>query len=389
MICVMGVGRGKTITALGWVYYKFVSPLLRRNLPQPNVYIVTTAKKRDSKEWEADLAKTGWPFTINVTSWNKIKDLDVDDSIIIFDEQRASGYQVWGKQFIKLCRRDNRWIMLSATPGDDWMDYMPFLIANGHYKNKTDFCRKHVIYDNYAKFPKIKGYMNTQRLEDLITSHVYYDPMGSDIPKVDNHIYLESVTDDYNLVTKKYINPFTGDLIEHIGALYHTTRKVLNSDEARIKEVKRLIADHKKLIVFYNYVFELDIIKQICEELGKPFYQLNGQYHEQYEGSEWCYAVQYTSGKEGWNCKECDTIVFYSLPTTWKTIEQARGRIDRIGTPYRQLNYHYIHGPKWTMDTSIWRTLENRGYFNKNLWVKTLVEENGDVDYLIDRHILP
>ena len=138
------VGSGKSRTALAYYYKEYGGDLYSAttqlmNNP-PDLYIITTAKKRDSFEWEEELS----PFLLGVSpetnfysnkvvidSWNKIKDYtEIESAFFIFDEQRVVGYGAWSKAFLEINKK-NRWILLSATPGDKWEDYIPVFMANG------------------------------------------------------------------------------------------------------------------------------------------------------------------------------------------------------------------------------------------------------------------
>ena len=162
-----GVGSGKSRTSLAYFTVKECKGGLNGEpMKDPkNLYIITTAKKRDSKEWEDEFPP--FPFDeidICIDSWNNIgKYADVKDSFFIFDEQRLVGSGAWVKAFLKISK-SNHWILLSATPGDTWMDYIPVFIANGFYKNRTEFIRRHVVYSRFAKFPKVDHYVETGRL---------------------------------------------------------------------------------------------------------------------------------------------------------------------------------------------------------------------------------
>ena len=149
-------------------------------MKQPkDLYIITTARKRDTEEWEREYA----PFLLSqdhvfVDSWNNIKKYtDVKNAFFIFDEQRVVGYGAWSKSFITIAKQ-NDWILLTATPGDTWLDYIPVFVANGFYKNKTDFIRQHVVYSRFSKFPKVDRYLNTGKLlkyKNMIMVNMRYE----------------------------------------------------------------------------------------------------------------------------------------------------------------------------------------------------------------------
>ena len=179
-----GVGSGKSLTAISYYYLENGGEIgclqgesyIPMDDPPPDLYIITTARKRDTFEWEKELA----PFLLStkplvnlysnrvvVDSWNNVhKYVDAENSFFIFDEQRVVGNGIWVKSFLRIAKK-NRWILLSATPGDNWSDYIPLFVANGFYKNRTQFCREHVIYSHFTNFPKIDRYIGEQKLEKL------------------------------------------------------------------------------------------------------------------------------------------------------------------------------------------------------------------------------
>lgn len=138
-----GVGSGKTFTSLMFV---------KRNYSVP-VIVITTAKKRDTNDWQRDSKKIGLK-DVKVDSWNNIeKYKDIKDHFFIFDEQRVVGYGKWAKSFIKISK-SNDWILLSATPGDTWMNYIPTFIANGSIETKQTSLTDMLSTTGLPSFPK-------------------------------------------------------------------------------------------------------------------------------------------------------------------------------------------------------------------------------------------
>ena len=351
-------GSGKSRTAIA--YYEI-------NHPNRDMIIITTAKKRDTKDWyyEAEhlISKN---VNIIVDSWNNIKKYqDRKDTFFIFDEQRVVGYGTWAKTFIKIAK-NNPWILLSATPGDCWMDYVPVFIANGFYKNITEFKHMHVIFKRFSKYPCIDRYVNTKRLvkcRDAILVRM------ADYRKTIRHDV--DILCDYDMVLYKYIQKERKDIetglpIKNVSELLYKMRKVINSDESREQEVLKLTEKHSAVIIFYNYDYELKILKNIPYKEGTVIAEWNGHKHEEcpYD-KRWVYLVQYAAGCEGWNCISTNAIIFYSQTYSYKTLEQAKGRIDRMNTTFINLYYyHLISNSK--LDAAIRSALRRKKNFNES-----------------------
>lgn len=370
-----GVGSGKSRTSIAYYYCKECGGELRgrkRSMKVPrSLYIITTARKRDTLEWEDELVPFELPETVDVhiDSWNNIKKYtEVKDAFFIFDEQRVVGYGAWTKAFLKITR-SNHWILLSATPGDTWMDYIPVFLANGFYRNKTEFITRHVIYSRFSKFPKVDRYLEQGRLlrlRDKILVKMEYTR-----PTVAHHETINVEYDRYlykDVMARRW-NVYTDLPIVNAAELCYTARRGVNSDPSRIEAVKRLQKEHKKVIVFYNYDYELDILRQADYGENVDVSEWNGHRHERIPISkEWVYLVQYTAGAEGWNCIETNVIIFYSLNYSYKIMVQSAGRIDRMNTPYRDL-YYYRLKSSCPLDLAISRSLKKKQNFNESRFV--------------------
>ena len=379
-----GVGSGKSRTSIGY-YYKeqdgdlYSSEYVPMNDPPQDLYIITTARKRDTKEWEGELT----PFLLStnpeinsyenkvvVDSWNNIaKYKEVKNAFFIFDEQRVVGSGAWVKAFLKIAKANN-WILLSATPGDTWMDYVPVFIANGFFKNKTDFTSNHVIYSRVVtNFPKIDGYYNTGRLIRL-RNKILVD-MDFKRKTIAKH---EDVFVDYDILTYKVAgrdrwDPYKNEPILNAGGLCYVWRKIVNSDISRQTALMELFEKHPKMIIFYNFDYELDILKTLFEETPVDVAEWNGHKHQEIPDSDsWVYLVQYNAGAEGWNCIKTDTIVFFSENYSYKVMQQAAGRIDRLNTPFTDLYYYHLKS-KSGIDLAIARALKEKKKFNETKFV--------------------
>lgn len=355
-----GVGSGKTLTSL--VFYK-------KNFSDRKLYVITTAKKRDTGDWEEDAEKVGAKIEV-VDSWNNIKKyIWLENAFVIFDEQRVVGYSTWGKSFIHICRK-NKWILLTATPGDSWMEYMTVFIANGFYRNKTDFIDQHVEFDQWVKYPKIKNYHNVGKL--MRNRNQILIPMTFDRSTKRHRRMIFSQYDEelYHRVLKERWNVFEDKPIENASEMLQCLRKITATDEDRIFNAKFLMDMHDRLIIFYNYNYERDILIQIANELGKEYWEWNGHAHEEVPNTDkWLYIVQYTAGAEGWNCITTNTILFYSMNYSYKITEQAEGRIDRINTSYIDLEYYFLTSNA-SVDKDVYKAVQTKQKFNESAWLK-------------------
>ena len=379
-----GVGSGKSRTGLYYYYKEQGGSMIPKYKamkvkPRPkDLYIITTARKRDTKEWEGELSKyllstdekqyKRYGNHIYIDSWNNIKKYaDIKDAFFIFDEQRACGSGIWAKTFIKIAKHNN-WIMLSATPGDNWMDYLPVFIANGFYKNKTDFVRQHVIYSRFTKYPKIDRYVGTGKLLKL-RNEILID-MDFKRQTVSHHenVYVNYDKTLYRDVTRTRWNPYTNEPIEQISSLCYILRRVVNDSDYRFTSLLELLENLPRAIIFYNFDYELEKLRTITLGADRTVAEWNGHKHEPIpKTKKWVYLVQYSAGAEGWNCIDTDTIIFYSQNYSYKTMEQASGRIDRLNTPFKDLYYYHLKS-RSGIDLAISKTLNEKKDFNETKW---------------------
>lgn len=378
-----GVGSGKSRTALAYYFVKECEGKIKINgqggfssMKKPkDLYIITTARKRDTLEWGKDFG----PFLLStnpelsncnvnvfVDSWNNIaKYADVKNCFFIFDEQRVVGSGAWVKSFIKITKNNN-WLLLTATPGDTWMDYIPVFVANGFYKNRTEFLRRHVVYNHFSKYPKIDHYVELARLVNLrrqvLINMEYVKPTTAHNKQIPVS-YDKEIMD--KLVIKRW-NVFENKPIKDVSELCYLMRKVVNSDPTRIDAVRKLIQEQPRTIIFYNFNYELELLRKLGTEFNRPTAEWNGHKHELIPKEDsWIYLVQYTAGAEGWNCVETNCIIFYSQNYSYKTMIQAAGRIDRLNTPFSDLYYYHIRSNA-VIDLAIAKALKKKKNFNEH-----------------------
>lgn len=382
-----GVGSGKSRTALAYYFLSEGGHIGEENhyltmSKQPrDLYIITTAQKRDKREWNDELVhflmtetddgdicedmRLNFGNAVFIDSWNNIKKYRfIENAFFIFDEQRVVGNGEWVKSFWKIAK-SNRWILLSATPGDRWEDYIPVFVANGFYRNRSEFLKEHAVFNRFSKYPKIDRYLNIQRLIRLRNSILVDMPVEREA--VSHH---ETIIVDYDrLAVKQFLktrwNPYKNEPIENAGQFVYVFRRLVNSDPSRILKTMEIVEDKKKVIIFYNYDYELEILRNTFFGPNVEVAEWNGKKHQEIPDSdEWVYLVQYTAGCEGWNCIKTDTIIFFSQNYSYRVMTQAAGRIDRLNTPYRDLYYYHLKSTS-KIDLMIDKAIKAKKKFNE------------------------
>ena len=380
-----GVGTGKSRTGLfyyfkeqgGWIDENGYVPMKKPK----DLYIITTAMKRNTLEWEGEIANfllstdskknaLNGNVSVVIDSWNMIqKYKDVTNSFFIFDEDRVTGTGAWVKAFLKIAKH-NDWIILSATPGDTFEQYIPVFIANGFYKNRTEFAREHIIYSRFAKYPKIDRYINTGRLIRL-RNNILID-MDCSRHTVPHHedVYCQYDISFYKDAVRKRWDPFKNEPIQQASGLCYVLRRIVNSDPSRQVALLETLEKHPRAIIFYNFDYELELLLELANAHAIDTAQWNGHCHNPLPtGDRWWYLVQYTAGCEGWNCITTDTIIFYSQNYSYKVMAQAAGRIDRLNTPFTDLYYYHLKS-RSGIDLAISKALSQKKQFNESRWVK-------------------
>lgn len=382
-----GVGTGKSRTALayftlkecgGYSTFDGEHSCLRR--PKP-LYVITTARKRDGLEWEHEAA----PFLIScsefsivdftVDSWNNIeKYASVKGAFFIFDEQRIVGRGKWSKMFIKIAA-NNDWIMLSATPGDVWLDYATLFIANGYFKNITQFYNEHCVFSRFVKYPKIDRYVGTRKLERYRSEILVTMEFEKEATRHEEWVKIGYDEAFYDQFYKERWNAYEQKPIINASQFCYLCRRVVNENDLRIEALSNILDRKRKAVIFYNFDYELVMILDFLDMTGYPYSQWNGHKHEMLpEGDRWAYVVQYSAGAEGWNCVTTDTVIFFSLNYSYRIVEQAQGRIDRLNTPYKDLWYYFLFTDA-PIDQSIKHCLKRKKNFNEKAFTAKEIGE--------------
>jgi hypothetical protein len=374
-----GVGSGKSATVIA--YY------VANETPR-DIIVITPAKKRNTMDWETEAVHYGISTerehtrygTITVDSWNNVAKYEgCEDAFFIFDEQRVVGTGSWVRSFIKIAKK-NHWVLLSATPGDTWLDYAPVFVANGYYKNITEFKREHVLYEPFSKYPKVKGYIGERKLAYLRNEVLVEMPYIRNT--VRNLNYMDVSYDEllYKKITRDRWNIYEDRPLKDVSEMFRVMRRLVNSDPSRFEMVQALMKVHPRLIIFYNFNYELEILRQLDGAID--VFEYNGTRHDPVpDGDRWVYLVQYMAGSEGWNCVATDAMIMYSLTYSYKNYMQAQGRIDRLNTKFDVL-YYYILASNSKIDRSVLESLSQKRNFNERKWLREVENWGGSEEVI-------
>lgn len=387
-----GVGSGKSRTALGY-YYKLQGGEINSDcyvqmINPIDLYIITTARKRDTLEWEEEMlpfrmstdpAAQKYTNKIVVDSWNNIqKYIGVENAFFIFDEQRVVGYGKWTKSFLAIAAK-NQWILLSATPGDTWHDYIPVFIANGFFRNKYSFEKQHVVYSPWTKFPKVDKYINEGPLLRMKQSILIDMDYKRETEQHHNWVTVDYDKFKYKKVIESRWNPYTNAPIKNSGEYCYVLRHITNENDDRLNMVLEILEAHPKAIIFYSFDYELELLRNMFDAAHYPYSEWNGHKHQKILSEDgaprWVYLVEYLAGAEGWNCTTTDTIIFFSQQYSYKIMVQASGRIDRMNTPYKDLYYFHLKSMS-SIDVAIMSTLRKKKNFNERRFAPMFTNEN-------------
>lgn len=370
-----GVGSGKSRTSLYYYFTQNGGKISKETItpmknPKP-LYIITTAKKRNDMEWQKEIIPFGFDYhDVVIDSWNNIKKYtNVVGCFFIFDEDKVTGSGAWVKAFYKIANK-NRWIILSATPGDSWEQYIPVFVANGFYHNKSEFLREHAVFCRYSKYPKIDKWIGTGRLIKHRNDILVNMDFQRKTVRHNEYIYCEHDKIIYKDVMRNRWDIYKNEPIQQAAGLCYVLRRLVNEDEDRQVRLLELLEDHERAIIFYNYDYELEILRGLGYHSKTKIAEYNGHMHQEVPDSKrWVYLVQYSAGCEGWNCITTDTIIFFSQNYSYRVLEQAQGRIDRMNTPFIDLYYYHFMSHS-NIDMQIRQAIKTKKLFNEGKFVE-------------------
>ena len=237
--------------------------------------------------------------------------------------------------------------------------------------------REHAIFSRFTKYPKIDRFVNTKRLirqrDDIL--------INMDFIRTTEDHHIDVLTtynrEKYKEAIKTRWNPYRNLPMQQASDLCYVLRRIVNEDDSRQVALAEILEEHPRVIIFYNFDYELEILRNMSYIIGLndgsndfEIAEWNGHNHQEIPNTDkWVYLVQYSAGAEGWNCIKTDTIVFYSQNYSYKLTEQACGRIRRLNTPFKDLYYYHLKSNS-SIDLAISRSLKDKKNFNEGKFIK-------------------
>lgn len=282
------------------------------------------------------------------SAWRKPELLKLKNYTLILDESQAIANNT-SKQSKGICKlKFENLILLSGTPCsnaryDKLYTQLKLLGLNMNKRSYEDrYCNFFDMEKGGVKFrvlSKHSPYKNVDELKN--TMH----ELGCVFMRTDEVIDLpEQRFIDIPIKPSKYYKTFTKDGyvdcgdIEYISSSPATDmlhlRQLCNSRE-KIEALKTLIeSTEDRLIIFYNFNCELELLVQLVSKLKRPLSFINGS-----EKNLNCYnnngnsitLVQFQSGSSGVNLQKANKVIYYSPPVKSDFYEQSKKRIHRIG----------------------------------------------------------
>lgn len=309
--------------------------------------------------------------------------LELEDFTLMLDESSLIQNETSKRSKFIMKLNFKNLILLSGTPtGGKYENLWSQLNLLGYNITKQAFYNMYVDYhyEDDEGFPikVIDGYKNVERLKRKMRAfgcHFLKTEEVLNLPKqIDNDIRINS-TKEYRIFRKKCIVQFDGT--ELVGDT--TLTKMLyerqlcgqyNNDKLDAFEAL-LESTNDRLIVFYNFTAELDVLKHICEALRRPYSVVNGQLKDlcAYEQkSDSVTFIQYQAGAMGLNLQKANKIVYFTPPLSSELFEQSKKRIHRIGQ--EQPCFYYYMKCRNSIEEKIYRTLAMRRDYTDALFEK-------------------
>lgn len=272
-------------------------------------------------------------------------------------------------------------ILLSGTPvGGKYENLLTQIHLLGWKISKEVFWNQYVEWewqelDGFWQ-KKILGYKNVDRLKNKLRIHgcdFLKTEEVLDLPKQNDIQIKINSTAEYKKFHKNSYACIEGE--ELIGDT--TLTKMLRErqlcswyNKEKLQAFQDLLeSTEDRVIIFYNFEHENEVLKEIAENLQRSVSVVNGQIKdlEAYEEkSDSVTLIQYQAGAMGLNLQKANKIIYFTPPLGSELFEQSKKRIHRIGQD-RPCFYYYLIC-KNSIEEKIYQVLEMRKDYTEELF---------------------
>lgn len=378
-------GTGKTMMAIHhYIRFSEGEPLL----------IVVPPQKKKEGGWDRDIEfvcdKYGIEIDYEQLSYGVLAKRwqDYKGWFVVYDECHyiKNPTSQRGKAGMKLSQASTHFLLLSATPSaNGWIDTINYMIMFGYYKNKTQFLKKHAIYeDMYVGRPRpvkiVSDFTDQDKLKEIYQSFSIKlsKDEALDLPPLVFETVNFKRTKEYKTIEKDRVLSINGEeiLYDSISKLQHGLRYYANQKD-KLKYSEMLAeSTSENIIFFYYYQEEKEQLKKIMKKLKKTVFEVSGQATKLPEKNEWedlsnsVTLVQYMAGSAGIELQYANIVVFYTPTYSYQDYEQSLGRAYRNGQTKKVTVYRYI--TKDTIEQAVYGALKNKKDFTEELFRKEL-----------------
>lgn len=349
--------------------------------------ILNLQTTKDLKRFQENEYKTPAVFIINYESvWReKCKKLNDLKFTLLLDESSMiqNSKAKITKYLIKLFNSKNiaHTILLSGTPvSGKYENYWSQSYLLGWDISKKLFDKHYVIKESRKNrtgqyYTHVVGYKNIDRLKNKLSQY------GADFIKTEEVIDLPST--NTNIVTYKagtQYKKFKKDKLlitkekEYVGdtiLTYRLYQKMLLAQYKKNVLTDLLTSTNDRVVVFYEYNVEKEVIEQVAKKLDKPISYVNGEVKNlsnfnNYEDA--VLIVNYKAGAKGGNYQLANKMILFSPTESAENYSQAKKRIHRVGQE-KTCFYWELVGEK-TIEEDIYEAVRKGVDYNDYMFLK-------------------
>lgn len=314
-----------------------------------------------------------------------------EDTFIIIDESHkvANTSSKVTKYVMKLSKKAKYTYLCTATPisNGKYEQYYPQLkmlgVYNGTKKEYYNmFVDERMTRMGGSQFMQITGYRNIDLLENMVNQcSVNYKRDKPYLPE--DYVYKTKKPAMFNKLKKnRMYKTDNGEVIEldNSSKLFNALRCVshgfllgINKQVSKepFERLQAILETHnnERVVIFYNYNIELEMLKQLLSKLKRPTSEYNGarkdlkEFKGKYNG---VVLAHYKSASTGINDFVISNVmVFNSLPLSSIELTQSKGRIDRQGQGKKPMYYFII--PDTPVEKKIFEQITNGKDFTNEM----------------------